>query len=119
MKNKTKNIKVAIAILALTILMVSSCKKIEDQYPSKTVKVTYPGIALKGDAAVSITPGAAYTDAGATLTDDITGAVSDIVATDNPVDVNTPGLYMVTYEAANANGFKTIVQRPVLVTSVS
>lgn len=106
-----------ILIATALVLMIAGCKK-EDQFPSKTVQVTYPGIELKGDSIVSITVGTAYTDAGATLIDDITGASSDLEASDNPVDVNTPGLYMVTYEASNANGFTTVKQRPVLVTNI-
>ncbi len=106
-----------ILIATALVLMIAGCKK-EDQFPSKTVQVTYPGIELKGDSIVSITVGTTYTDAGATLIDDITGASSDLEASDNPVDVNTPGLYMVTYEASNANGFTTVKQRPVLVTNI-
>jgi hypothetical protein len=83
------------------------------------VEVTRPLIALKGDPVVSISVGTPYIDAGATLTDDISGAQSDLAAEDDSlVDVNTPGLYMVTYRATNANGFETVVQRPVAVTNV-
>jgi len=116
-----KNLKIYFILTAVTavMLLVAGCKKAEDQYPSKTVPVTYPGIVLKGDSVVSITVGTPYTDAGATLIDDISGAQSDIEATENDVDVNTPGLYMVTYQASNANGFTTIKQRPVAVTDVS
>src|SRR5436853_5988997 len=111
-----KNIKF---LLVALVAFISSCKDVENQYPSKVADVTYPGITLKGDSAVSIAVGGTYTDAGATLTDDITGATSDLTAEDPAVvDVNTPGLYMVTYRAANANGFETVKQRPVAVTNI-
>ena len=101
------------------ILGMNGCKKIENQTPSKIVKVTYPGIVLKGDEGVTINVGDAYTDAGATLTDDITGAVTDITGDASGVDVNTEGLYFVTFTAANANGYETTIVRPVAVTGVS
>ncbi len=105
------------AATVVLILLVAGCKK-EDQYPSKTVTVTYPAINLKGDAVVILHTGDTYTDAGATLVDDITGASSDIEAVDNPVDPSTPGVYMVTFTAKNANGFETVKQRPVVVTDI-
>ena len=47
-----------------------------------------------------------YTDAGATLTDDVTGATSDIGPTTSDVNTAEAGLYLVTYSAANGNGLK-------------
>lgn len=114
---KNNIIKTTLAFTALLLLLVTGCKK-EDQYPSKTVKVTYPAINLKGDQVVILHTGDSYSDAGATLVDDITGASSDIEAIDNPVDPSTPGVYMVTFTAKNANGFETVKQRPVVVTDI-
>lgn len=115
---KNNIIRTTLAATALVLLLVAGCKK-EDQYPSKTVTVTYPTINLKGDQVVILHTGDTYSDAGATLVDDISGASSDIEAVDNPVDPSTPGVYMVTFTAKNANGFETIKQRPVIVTDVS
>lgn len=112
-----KNIK-NIIIIASIILGMSACKKIENQFPSKVVKVTYPGIVLKGSDVVSLNVGDSYTDAGATLTDDITGAVSDITGDVSGVDLTTEGLYFVTFTAANANGYETTISRPVAVTDI-
>jgi hypothetical protein len=70
---------------------------------------------LIGPTHVHIPIGGSYTDDGATLTDDITGAQSQITATSSDVDNTTPGLYQMTYEAANANGFRTAVIRTILV----
>lgn len=109
---------VYIIMFATLVLGMGACKKIENQTPSKVVKVSYPGITLKGDEGVTIHVGDAYTDAGATLTDDITGAVSDITGDASGVDVNTEGLYFVTFTAANANGYETTIVRPVAVTDV-
>lgn len=108
-----------IMIIATLILGMNACKKIENQKPSKVVNVTYPGLELKGDESVTINIGDTYTDAGATLTDDITGAVSDVTGDVSGVDVNTEGLYFVTFTAANANGYETTIVRPVAVTGIS
>lgn len=108
--------------LAAIVLLASaaSCKRdLETENVSKIVKVSYPSISLKGDSVVSLMVGGTYSDAGAILTDDISGAKSDIGPDpESMVDVNTPGLYFVTYTAANANGFETRVARPVVVTNV-
>jgi hypothetical protein len=105
-------------IMATLILGIGACKKIENQAPSKVVKVTYPGLILKGDEAVTVNVGGTYTDAGATLTDDITGAVSDVEGDVSGIDLSTEGLYFVTFTAANANGYETTITRPVAVTDV-
>ena len=60
-----------------------------------------------------------YTDGGAKLTDDISGAVTDIQPTSNNVNTAAAGLYLVNYAASNANGFETAVSRRVAVTSVT
>jgi hypothetical protein len=106
------------SVLAITF---TSCQKeFETDNVSRIVKVSYPSIALKGDSIVVLKVGDSYTDAGAILTDDISGAKSDISMEDAAaVDVNTPGFYTVTYRAANANGFETVAYRLVLVTNVS
>ncbi len=106
--------KIIICLLTITAF-ISSCKKDDPSPVSKVVDVTYPGIELKGNEFVHIPVGGSFTDLGATLTDDITGAVSDVAATANNVDPSTPGIYSIDYEAANANGFKTLVSRIVLV----
>src|SRR5688572_8443634 len=102
-------------LVALTIGLISACD-VEDQYPSTVVP--YPIITLKGDAAVSIPVGTPYTDAGATFRGEIDGPETDIIAEDaDQVDVNTPGLYMVTY-TATSNNLTSVKQRPVAVTNV-
>jgi len=101
-------------ILFLTVFVISSCKK-EPDAVSKIVTVSYPTINLIGPAYIHISVGTPYTDQGATLIDDITGASSSISAVSNEVNVNVPGLYAVTYSAANSNGFKTTATRTVLV----
>src|SRR5258708_3180604 len=98
-----------INLLILIILVIfTSCKK-EVKNVSQVVNVTYPKIVLKGPAYVHLPVGGSYSDEGATLTDDISGAVSQISATQSYVDFSTPGLYPIKYVAANKNGFNTTV----------
>jgi Domain of unknown function (DUF5011) len=114
-----KRIKNILTLILLTVVVLAGCKKETTADVSKSVKVSYPSIALNGNALVTIAVGASYTDAGAKLTDDITGAVSDIQPTASNVNTATPGLYVVTYSASNANGFETTASRLVAVTSVN
>lgn len=114
-----KKIKHISLVMIALLMAVTACKKIENQNVSTKVKVTYPTITLKGAPAVTINVGDPYTDAGATLTDDITGAVTDITGDISGIDNTTEGLYFVKFMASNANGFETIVIRPVAVTGIS
>ena len=55
----------------------------------------------------------AYADAGATASDDCTGGVG--VSTNSPVDVNAPGVYVVTYTSDDGNGNTNTATRTVYV----
>jgi hypothetical protein len=102
----------------LSSLIITSCEK-ETEHVSKEVKVSFPSIALNGDAVVKLAVGASYTEGGAKLTDDISGAVTDIQPTSSDVNTAEPGLYVVSYSAANANGFEAAAARIVAVTNVT
>ncbi|SVD24761.1 uncharacterized protein METZ01_LOCUS377615, partial [marine metagenome] len=79
-----------------------------------TVKdTTSPTISVAGETYITHEATATYTDAGATATDTLDGTVS--VTVDNPVVVNTPGVYTVTYTAADLTGNKTLGTRTVVV----
>lgn len=114
-----KYIHKLLLILLLPAGLITSCKKDSTDNVSKTVKVSYPEITLKGDALVIVAVGGTYTDAGAKLKDDITGNITDIQPSSNPVNTAQPGLYVVTFSATNANGFQTTASRLVAVTSVN
>ncbi len=67
---------------------------------------TAPVLTLTGDETVTLTAGDAYTDAGASATDqpgdlDLTDDITDDAAA---VDVNTPGVYTITYNVSDASG---------------
>jgi Domain of unknown function (DUF5011) len=114
-----KNIKAIFFLPVLVLILISGCKKETTADVSKAVKVSYPEITLNGNALVILATGTPYTDAGAKLKDDITGAITTIQPTDNPVNTTQPGLYVVTFSAKNANGFETTASRLVAVTGVT
>lgn len=110
-----KHLNKLLLILALPALLIAGCKKDTSDNVSKTVKVSFPEITLKGDALVIVPVGGSYSDAGAKLKDDISGAITDIQPTTNPVNTAQPGIYVVSFVAFNANGFETSATRLVAV----
>ena len=68
------------------------------------VDTTAPVISLVGNAVVSLELGTAYSDAGATATDNKDGTVTSSITTVSDVDANTVGSYTVTYNVTDAAG---------------
>lgn len=74
-----------------------------------------PVITLNGSASVSVNWGSAYSDAGATATDNVDTVVT--VSTSGSVNTAKPGVYTLTYNASDvANNAATPVTRTVTVT---
>ncbi|QLG46214.1 immunoglobulin-like domain-containing protein [Costertonia aggregata] len=70
-----------------------------------SVDTENPIITLNGDATVNLTVGDAFTDAGATATDNVDGDISgDIIVAGDIVDINTAGTYVITYNVSDAAG---------------
>lgn len=105
-------------LASVVMVLAVSCSKTTDDV-SKIVDVSFPTIDLNGPEIVRLNVGATYTDQGAELTDDITGATSDIDPVSDNVNTAQPGLYFVQYSASNANGFTTNAVRFVAVTNVT
>ncbi|GGI56352.1 immunoglobulin-like domain-containing protein [Winogradskyella haliclonae] len=81
---------------------------------------TAPVITLLGSATVNLTVGDAYTDAGATATDNIDGNLTSSIVVTGSVDTNTAGTYTLTYNVSDAAGnAATPVVRTVNVNEVS
>jgi PKD repeat protein len=73
-----------------------------------------PVITLTGSALVTIEAGADYTDAGATASDTLDGAIPVVVA--NEVNAQVPGSYLVSFTATDAAGNAAVeVTRTVIV----
>ena len=87
-----------LALACCTLVALTGCGG------SSIKDVTIPVISLEGSASVSLEAGTAYTDAGATATDNIDGAITSGIVTVNPVDINTVGTYTVTYNVSDAAG---------------
>ena len=68
------------------------------------VDTTDPVISLVGSAVVSIELGTAYSDAGATATDNKDGSITSSITTVSDVDVNKVGAYTVTYNVSDVAG---------------
>lgn len=63
-----------------------------------------PLITLVGNSVVDIYIGDHYDDSGATAYDDVEGDLTPLITTVNPVDENTIGTYVVTYNVSDSNG---------------
>ncbi|HIE58618.1 MAG TPA: DUF5011 domain-containing protein, partial [Hydrogenothermaceae bacterium] len=73
----------------------------------RTVNVvdkTKPVITRLGAEPVSVVLGTPYVDAGASATDDVDGNITANIVTDNPVNVNLIGQYIITYNVSDAAG---------------
>ena len=101
-------------LLAMTVF--SSCNKHDirqdDQYVGISKITYYVVLTLKGESIASVVQGDSYTDPGATAT---SNGADVTYTTDGTVDTNTPGLYVITYSAVNADGFASSISRTVVV----
>ncbi|MBX7156675.1 MAG: DUF5011 domain-containing protein [Chitinophagales bacterium] len=110
--NKINKFSIFLFIVATTMLF-SSCKK--DYIKSKAT--FWPDIKINGSSTVVITEGdESFTDPGAVVTVNGNPISFD---TDNNVDYTTPGVYSITYSAANEDGITASQTRVVIVVPVS
>ena len=82
-------------LLAFGVLSFTACKK-ED--------TTAPVVTLKGSSPMSINVGTAYTEPGATATDDVDGDISDAITISGTVNSASAGSYTRTYSVSDAAG---------------
>ncbi|QNK62742.1 DUF5011 domain-containing protein [Pedobacter sp. PAMC26386] len=109
-----------IAILGLVVILgltFSSCEKEPSfNYPDGKVgisKVTvYPIVTLKGERVIVLVKGTAFVDPGVTALEG-TNSLTPVVT--GSVDVNTAGVYTITYTATNKDGFPAATSRTVAV----
>ena len=99
---KKNNLFLCVLITTVTML---SCNKDNFNYPAGKVGIStivyFPAIAINGDRLTIITLGQSYTDPGATAT---LGSSTASYTTTGSVNVNTPGVYGITYTAVNSQG---------------
>ena len=61
-------------------------------------------VQITGKAKVLVEAGNEYVDAGATAIDGLDGNVEDLLDVNNPVNLQVPGEYIVTYVAVDRDG---------------
>lgn len=76
-----------------------------------TIDLTAPVITLNGSNPMALGTGDTYTEEGASATDAVDGSVT--VSLSGSVDTNTPGTYLITYDATDTAGNAASVQRAV------
>ncbi len=91
------------ALVAALSLALTGCGSDSESVPAPTVDTQAPVIALNGDASVTVVFGATYTDAGATVSDNIdTGLVATVAG--DTVNTSASGSYTLTYNVSDAAG---------------
>lgn len=99
-----KKIKI-ILISILAVVFLGSCEK--DQLDKSRITY-YPIIKVAGDQLISLKVGESYTDAGATAS---AGGANLEVKVEGSVNTSVPGVYRISYEAKNADGYSSIQYR--------
>jgi hypothetical protein len=107
-------------IIPLIVIIVglgfSSCEKDEIHNTDTKIGISdvtvYPILTMAGDTYVSVVQGGTYTEAGVTAKE---GTATINVTTSGSVNVNQPGLYVITYSATNKDGFAATTSRTVVV----
>lgn len=102
-------------MFGMSVFGLTSCNDDNDELTDSRLTY-YVNLEMQGDAFVQVPIGSSYTDAGCKATMNGQDATSRIVTTGlNSIDVNTAGLYTVTYSAVNDDGFPASVSRTVAV----
>ena len=102
-------------MLGMSVFSLTSCNDDNDELTDSRLTY-YVNLEMQGDAFVQVPIGTSYTDAGCTATINGQDATSRIVTSGiEKIDVNTAGLYNVTYSAINDDGFPASVSRTVAV----
>jgi hypothetical protein len=106
---------IGIAVLGMVLF---SCKKDSFNYPEGTVGVskitTYAEFTLSGEDYVYVKKGDPYVEPGVAAKE---GTADLTVTTTGLPDVNTAGVYTVTYSATNKDNFSATASRTVVVYS--
>ena len=82
---------------------------------TSSTDTTAPVVSLNGSAAMNVEEGAAWSDPGASASDEIDGDLTGAIAVEGVVDTSTPGLYTLTYGATDAAGNTGSASRAVVV----
>ncbi|MBO9612202.1 MAG: DUF5011 domain-containing protein [Dyadobacter sp.] len=102
-------------MIALTLFAAFSCE--EDKVTEGISSITYyPVITLKGEQWNQVAVGGTFTDPGATAKE---GDTEIQVKVSGTVDTKTPGIYVLTYDAVNKDGYSSTEYRYIGVISAA
>ena len=102
-------------MLGMSVFSLTSCNDDKDELTDSRLTY-YVNLEMQGDAFVQVPIGTSYTDAGCTATMNGQDVTSRIMTDGlDEIDVNTAGLYEVTYSAINDDGYPASVSRTVAV----
>ena len=107
-----KRILQYIMIVIVSLAMLTGCGG-----SSSSPDTTKPVITLNGASSLELTQGAAYTELGATATDDRDGTVA--VTISGSVDTDIVGSYTITYRAKDKAGNEAVATRTIKVVLAS
>jgi len=105
-----KNIK-TLFFLVLSFATLYSCSQEEEIGSTVTI---YPTLTINGEQVVTVNKGTTYVELGASAT---AGTATLPVTTTGTVNSNVIGVYKITYEAFNSDGFAASKIRTVIVMS--
>lgn len=102
-------------MLGMSAFGFTSCNDDDDQLTDSRLTY-YVNLELQGDDFVQVPIGSNYNDAGCKATENGADVSANIkVSGLDAIDVNTAGIYTVTYTAVNKDGFPASVSRTVAV----
>ncbi|WP_291195430.1 DUF5011 domain-containing protein [Dyadobacter sp.] len=106
---------IKLIMIALTLFAAFSCE--EDKVTEGISSITYyPVITLKGEQWNQVAVGGTFTDPGATAKE---GDTEIQVKVSGTVDTKTPGIYVLTYDAVNKDGYSSTEYRYIGVISAA
>lgn len=98
----------------MAVVGLTSCS--DDEEHQDTTITYYVSLDMQGDEFVQVPLGTTYNDAGCKAELDGEDYTSNVIVSGlDDIDVNTAGLYTVTYTATNPDGYSSSVERTVAV----
>jgi hypothetical protein len=91
---------------AVIAFLFQSCEKVTEGISRITY---YPVMEMQGETFMTLAQGVTFTDPG--VTSEVNGTPSTVVVAGDVVDVNTPGVYTITYTSTNTDGFSVSLSR--------
>jgi len=114
--NETKPKATAVVVLMAALLYGASAPCLSVTNASMTIyDATKPAITLNGASEVSVVLGAAYSDAGASASDNLDGDITGRVQVSGTVNASAAGTYTLTYTVTDLAGNAASVARTVRV----